>query len=651
MKIQNLILTGAAMLALTACSSDDMPAIGGGNDGNVTITAKIPEGLQSRAYGDGTQTKKLSYAVYESGSTTPVFASDVANSPSPVKLDETNFTLSLNLITGKSYDFVFWADAETDSPYTFSSSDQNVTVSYANLEANDESRDAFFNSISNLTVSGPINQSIELRRPFAQMNVGTSDIEEAGKAGTVVATVDVKVEGVRNTLNLLTGVASGEETLTFSGAMPAGQAFPVAGYDYVSMNYLLTGAQPEEGNVQTAQRELMDASVKFNFTDGKSNTVEVPNMPVQRNYRTNIYGALLTSPLDLTIVVMPEFYQPDHGYEVVTAKTAADFINALANDNVSVVKVPVDLDLTSATAEDLTLKQFKKIEVSQGATVTLPAQAPLIAEDGFALTGGGTLTNGNVPADQEEIATGNTYRQLIRIMGGDLNINGVTLVNDMDYHRHGNASAGYPYNSAAISYYNDANVTIKNSTITSGEFAICGMGRDVASGKINVTNCYLESTSSNANGTNTWAYTARIFGTEAMFEDCTVVGIQGGLSFDSKELTAVVKSGTYTTKNTHGKMDAFYPIYATNGAKVIIEGGKYAGANEWSTLAEGKSALVAGDNDVNLPNGGITVVGGKFSGLPYIHKPATAIPAPEGYEFVANEDDDKDIYPWTVVKK
>jgi len=303
----------AAAIVLASCSNEDMPAPTN-SDGNVTFSVTLPAALQSRAdYGDGSQTKKLSYAVYESGSDEALFATGVTGSPEPTTIDATNFSLSLNLVKGKSYDFIFWADAAESSPYTFSYTDKTVSVSYDGVLNNDETRDAFFQSVTGLAVSGPMQQSVELRRPFAQLNVGTSDIAAAAAAKTEVATVAVSVKGVYSKLNLLTGIASDAiDDLTFgAAAIPADKSFTIDGtsYDYLAMNYLLTGSVLEtEGDVQNAQRELMDASVLIAFTDGQSATVEVPNMPVQRNYRTNVYGALLTSPLDLTITVKPQFF-------------------------------------------------------------------------------------------------------------------------------------------------------------------------------------------------------------------------------------------------------------------------------------------------------------------------------------------------------
>ena len=50
-----------------------------------------------------------------------VFASDVAGDPAATVVSNTQFTLTLQLVKGKSYDFIFWADATEGSPYTFTS--------------------------------------------------------------------------------------------------------------------------------------------------------------------------------------------------------------------------------------------------------------------------------------------------------------------------------------------------------------------------------------------------------------------------------------------------------------------------------------------------------------------------------------------------
>ncbi len=317
-----------ALALWTSCSNEEFPAPVPGGDGTVTFTATLPANINSRAYGDGEVAKTLHYAVYEAGSDKVVFASDVAESPAATVVSNTQFTLQFQLVKGKSYDFIFWADATEGSPYTFSSATKDVTVSYEDLSGNNENRDAFFQAVKGLEISGPMQQPVELRRPFAQFNILTSDLAALEAAGTSVAKVDVTVKGVRNSLNLYSGIADGAEDVTFTAEELPGQSYTIDGktYDILAMNYLLTGIELEGSDVQAAKRELMDASavITFDDADGATTTVEVPSMPVQRNYRTNIYGALLTSPLGLTIDVKPDFFEPDNNLELGSKVPAED---------------------------------------------------------------------------------------------------------------------------------------------------------------------------------------------------------------------------------------------------------------------------------------------------------------------------------------
>lgn len=300
-----LVAVGAVTLA--SCSNDEMAGLGINNDGNVIITAQLPTDLQSRAYGDGSVAKTLHYAVYEGDDV--IFASGEANSPAVETVDAKNFTLKLNLVKGKTYDLLFWADATTGSPYTFTPSTKSVTVDYDNI-GNNENRDAFFQAVKGLTVNGPVQQTVELRRPFAQVNIGTNDFADFRKTGDEVATTTMTVSGVYDTLNLFSGVASAsqEASISYTAAVPEHEAFPVGNYEYLAMNYILTGAAvANPSDVQNADRELIDIDYKVTCNDGHEIDYSFTNVPVQRNYRTNIYGSLLTNPANFNIVVMPGF--------------------------------------------------------------------------------------------------------------------------------------------------------------------------------------------------------------------------------------------------------------------------------------------------------------------------------------------------------
>lgn len=363
------LLPAAGLLSLASCSNEDVAAPVG-DDGTVTFEVSLPAAPGSR-YGEGTVTKQLHYAVYDANNAAAgaIFASDVPGSPMADN-STIDFKLKLNLVKGKTYDFIFWADAVGNDFYKFSSEKKNVEITYGTVvKGNDEDRDAFFQAVKKVEVKGAMTQEVQLRRPFAQLNFGTDDIEVAGKASTVIASTKVKVEGAYTKLDLYEGIASDATTVEFtSSSLPSGQTFPAGSdYDYLTMDYILTGIELEpaaegaQADVQKAKSEVMNATLTFTFTDNQTADVVVSNLPVQRNYRTNVFGSLLTAPMDLTIEVKPDFREePGHVVEVVdkwdgttvampevtaegeaTVKTAAQFVGlaeALSNGQATGVK-------------------------------------------------------------------------------------------------------------------------------------------------------------------------------------------------------------------------------------------------------------------------------------------------------------------------
>ena len=171
-------LAAAAMtFGFAACSSDEPQ--GNAPDGKtslVTLTAQLPAELGSRDFGNGTTATTLTYAVYESD--TKVLIEESADK---INFEGLTANVELQLVNGKSYDIIFWADAPVaegaTNPYTFSSADKTITINYDGLTSNDESRDAFFASVTNLNVEGAMTKPVVLNRPFAQLNFGTDDLD------------------------------------------------------------------------------------------------------------------------------------------------------------------------------------------------------------------------------------------------------------------------------------------------------------------------------------------------------------------------------------------------------------------------------------------------------------------------------------------
>lgn len=328
------VAMSALMLMATSCADDQTSDLKAGAESTVTITAQLPGDMGTRAFADGTKATELHYAVYEKGTTTRLKVCKKADGTKgqpegTATMTGLQTTISLQLTTGKEYDFVFWADAPGDNVYTFNSENQTVTVNYANAENNTDNLDAFFGQKKALKVSGNMSISQELRRPFAQINIGTDDFDAAAAAGYTVSESTIGVATYK-TLNLLSGEVSDPVTATFvKKPIPTEDSkFSVNSkdYKYLSMSYVLV---PKD-------KETVD--IAFNYGGPQSRTFT--NVPVQRNYRTNIYGSLLTNTADFNVVIAPGFNDPDYNHNVITitASTQAELETAAETPN-AVIKL------------------------------------------------------------------------------------------------------------------------------------------------------------------------------------------------------------------------------------------------------------------------------------------------------------------------
>ena len=311
----------AAALLVTSCNDEMDNGLKTSDEGTVTFTAQLPSEMGTRAFADGLTAKHLQYAVYEAGQSTPlkVFG-DETTVVGEAEMNNLKQTVSLKLTTGKTYDVIFWAaDNSAKKPYTFDPLTQTVKITYTNVYSNNDICDAFFKK-ETITVSGNQNVDVKLTRPFAQVNIGTDDFDAATIAGLNLTQTQVKATA-GDILNLATGKMEGTEaTRTFKmKAIPTADdgAFPVAGYKYLLMAYIPI----------SDTKETVDMTFGYN---GKSTFRSFTNVPLQRNYRTNIYGSLLTNSVDFNVVIEPAF-SGEFAHEVVSASTFAALKAAVAN--------------------------------------------------------------------------------------------------------------------------------------------------------------------------------------------------------------------------------------------------------------------------------------------------------------------------------
>ena len=293
---KKLIFAMSAIVALfaTSCQEEDF-GVSTSATSTVAFTVSTPE-IASRAYSDGTTATKLQYAVYDA---------DGNELTALTKTDATingSATVDLQLTTGNKYSVIFWA-AAPNAPYTVDFAKKTMTVNYDGAVSNAENRDAFY-KYHTFTVTGAQTETIELKRPFAQLNIGTNDYAASTSAGYNPTQSSVKVSNVYKTLDFVEGkVSDGVEVNFALTEIKKDETFPVAGHEYLAMNYLLVDAD----------KELVD--IEFTYADANNDAKSrtVGSVPVQRNYRTNIYGQLLTSDVDINIEIKPEYEDPAHG--------------------------------------------------------------------------------------------------------------------------------------------------------------------------------------------------------------------------------------------------------------------------------------------------------------------------------------------------
>ena len=392
--MKKLMLILAAAFAMVACQTDinEVGVVGG----EVDVTFEV--GTPTRAYSDGTTATVLQYAVYEGETELTALTRSVEdNNPDTINISK---TVSFKLVTGNTYTVIFWA-AAPNAPYTVDFANKTMTIDYTGVKSNNENLDAFYKRHT-FTVNGAQTETIELRRPFAQLNIGTSDFEDAEKAGYTADQSFVKVTKLGDVLNLWNDKVEGTDAeITFNyAAIPTTETFPVAGYEYLAMNYLLVDSE----------KEVVDIEFGYNDTEvNDAKTRIVGSVPVQRNYRTNIYGQLLTSDVDINVEIKPEYNEPAHTADALFLAAAFGGEVTLTEDVVLSAPLQVQTNMTiNLNGKTITGTMHKSaghvIVVNEGVALTLVGGKV----ESTAINGGSALYNrGVLVVDGTEVVGAN----------------------------------------------------------------------------------------------------------------------------------------------------------------------------------------------------------------------------------------------------
>lgn len=568
-------LASAAVLSLgmVSCSSEEDLAISQG--GNVNFSIQLPAEMATRAYSDGTTASTLHYYVYDEDGTDPVYIEGISNATGMANAfdGELKANVSLNLATGKTYSIVFWADAPGNAYYTYDTATKGMTVTYAaGALAQDESRDAFFAYEAPFRVEGAINKNVTLKRPFAQINVGTTDMQAAKDSRLDVKKTSMTVKGVYTGFNLATGAVTGDATdVTLALADIPTEAFPykkpaddTSTYTYLGMNYVLVN-------------EKTTVDVVFGDDNAKTDDLTFTAVPVQRNYRTNIFGSLLTDPANYTVRIDKEWSGDDYNY-LAPVKVNSNEELAAAIQNGGSYIIPEDKALTMP---DIT----KSIELSQPLKLQVDGTMSLTSgEDPDKYS---NLTLFNVKSNVEIIGSGT-----IEANGGDfmfscrkegsLNIDGVDIIYNCQEKASNRAAISVNYATEEV----DNPVTIKNSTITTNCTAI---------GHNNKSKVTIENTTINVNlrsdGGNMW---------EAIRSkgNISLTNVKINSKARALEISQVDSPFDAILKDCEFYAEADRVLYVSSstveGSKLTIDGGKFSCKN--TTGTEYKAPIVFDSN-------------------------------------------------------
>ena len=432
----------------------------------------------------------MKFAVFENGTEITALAQN------NVPVVDKKATVTTRLVKGHTYSFVFWAQNSACTAYDTKNM-AAIKVNYA-ANCNDETRDAFYKKDS-FTVTEAFEKKEELTRPFAQINFLADDA--AGVVGVDAYKSKVTVTGVPTTLNTLNGSVADFTDVTFDYATILPNEETLEGYQqyrYVAMNYILAATDKE-----------MKTEVALTVKDengAEVNTVTVANCPVQRNYRTNIFGDLFTLQGKFNIEINP-IYQGDHEIDMNATYYEANTSGALE-------------DIIAQINADQPAKAI--IKVADGVTLTWQTGAqhgstPLLDETNtktqqLVFEGEGTATFEAQGAGVGPIRTTN---------GATIIFKNMTIVDNSVSYAEGSWEHGYLEMSGPLKFYDctisDAialeGTTANNSTDLDAEFVGCKF--------INNPN----TSSANPNPTN--MYIAWISGGTASFKNCEFTGFRG----------------------------------------------------------------------------------------------------------------------------
>ena len=510
------MFAAAGMLLATSCSNDELDMVQSGNEAQVTFSLGLEGGIATRAISDGTKADKLVYAVYKLNAQGEPELQNVVGSTNGqfVKTDfKSGDNVSITLAKGQTYQVAFWAQDGDCKAYDTDDLTA-VEVKYQNEDGtnavnNDELRDAFFKMVE-FEVAGNKTIDVVLKRPFAQINVGVDaeDWAAAVASGIEIEKSAVVVKNAANIINLLTGKVSGNETVVtyVSDIIPDETLYVETdatidgkeAYNWLSMSYILVAdaSETDEDNDGTVgdERTTLE-SLQFTFSPKSGNDIEfnqgLNNVPVQRNWRTNILGKILTGDIQFNITIDPvydgDIIYPDNEGTFAELELAASMGGTVTLDES--FEMPEERPFLQVSA-DFTLNINENVDFTTGSaanygiivangTTTINGEGNIKSQGGgIGITNGASLVFNSGNLDVNTTSTSGRYLFYLEGEGSTATING----GNFDFNKTQNQKRAYIYASTGTIVYVNGGTFGKASTRSGYTDGILGEGTVIIKG-------------------------------------------------------------------------------------------------------------------------------------------------------------------------
>ena len=312
----------AAMIFAGSCQQENLEPVAQGN--TVTYTVEVP-GLLTKAIADGKNVDRLFYEVWKTDgneqtdltkNAVRLFQQDVPMESVTGKTARTSVTL--NLVQNQNYTILFWAQCGNaeDGVYNVSAL-TNVQYKEQDYFANNENYAAFY-GVDFASDNTPRSKTVLLKRPFAQLNIGTLNTVNPEEYTVQMIKSSVVVSKVPAAFNVATSEVSEDVIENFEFKMNETEnllpsdpnTLNVSGdnntYEYVAMNYIFAGDNIDV--TYTIETEITPTDAGENPSNTPATISKtIRNVPVKENYRTNIVGNLLTNYATYNVVVDADF--------------------------------------------------------------------------------------------------------------------------------------------------------------------------------------------------------------------------------------------------------------------------------------------------------------------------------------------------------